>query len=96
MNQTKGLKRNTIDKYYTKENVVELCINQINKDDFIIEPSAGNGSFMAGIKSLTHHFHFYDIEPNNIEIIKQDYLHNIMYYLQIPIQIIYILYLFYV
>ncbi len=78
--QTKGLNRNTIDKYYTKDTVVELCLNwvkqhiQINTDDLIIEPSAGNGSFIRGIKSLTNHFMFYDVEPENDEIIKQDYL----------------------
>jgi predicted RNA methylase len=80
MKQTKGLKRNTIDKYYTKDCVVELCLNlvkkyiQINTDDLIIEPSAGNGSFITGIKSLTSHYNFYDLEPENDEIIKQDYL----------------------
>jgi predicted RNA methylase len=78
--QTKGLHRNTIDKYYTKDIVVELCVNlikkniQINTDDLIIEPSAGNGSFISGIKSLTRNFKFYDLEPENDEIIKQDYL----------------------
>ena len=78
--QTKGLNRNTIDKYYTKDIVVELCLNlvkkhiQINADDLIIEPSAGNGSFITGIKALTSNFKFYDLEPENAEIIKQDYL----------------------
>jgi predicted RNA methylase len=77
--QAKGLKRNTIDKYYTKDTVVDLCLNivkhsiQINADDVIIEPSAGNGSFIAGIKSLTSNYKFYDLEPENGEIIKQDY-----------------------
>lgn len=78
--QMKGLNRNTIDKYYTKDIVVELCLNlvtkyiQINADDLIVEPSAGNGSFISGIKSLTSNFRFYDLEPDNDEIIKQDYL----------------------
>jgi hypothetical protein len=78
--QTKGLNRNTIDKYYTKDNVVELCLNhvkqyiQINSDDLILEPSAGNGSFITGIKSLTRNFKFYDLEPENDEIIEQNYL----------------------
>jgi len=78
--QTKGLNRNTIDKYYTKDIVVELCLNlvkkhiQLNADDLILEPSAGNGSFITGIKSLTNNFKFYDLEPDNDEIIKQDYL----------------------
>lgn len=78
--QTKGLNRNTIDKYYTKDIVVELCLNlvtkyiQVNTDDLIVEPSAGNGSFITGIKSLSSNFRFYDLEPENNEIIKQDYL----------------------
>lgn len=78
--QTKGLNRNTIDKYYTKNSIVELCLNlvskyiQINHTDLIIEPSAGNGSFITGIKSITNNFKFYDIEPDNNEVIKQDYL----------------------
>jgi predicted RNA methylase len=80
--QTKGLKRNTIDKFYTKNNIVDLCINYvkqyliINTNDLIIEPSAGNGAFIKGIKSLTTNFKFYDIEPypNEDQILKQDYL----------------------
>jgi predicted RNA methylase len=78
--QTKGLKRNTIDKYYTKNVVVDFCLNHFKKnieikpDDLVIEPSAGNGSFIKGIKSITSNFKFYDLEPDNEEIIKQDYL----------------------
>lgn len=78
--QTKGLNRNTIDKYYTKDTIVDLCLDlvkknlQINPDDLIIEPSAGNGSFIPGIKSIINNFKFYDLEPDNDEIIKQDYL----------------------
>jgi len=78
--QKKGLNRNTIDKYYTKDTVVESCLNfvkqtiQIDIDDLIIEPSAGNGGFILGIKSLSNNFIFYDLEPDNNEIIKQDYL----------------------
>lgn len=79
--QTKGLNRNTIDKYYTKKTVVDFCIENVKKyieinniQDLIIEPSAGNGSFIAGIKSLSQNFIFYDLEPENDEIIQQDYL----------------------
>jgi predicted RNA methylase len=78
--QKKGLNRNTIDKYYTKDTIVDVCINfikkymELNINDLIIEPSAGNGSFIKGIKSLTNNFIFFDIEPDNEEIIKQDYL----------------------
>lgn len=78
--QNKGLKRNTIDKYYTKDSVVELCINHvkenivINENDLIIEPSAGNGSFIKSIKALSNNYIFCDLEPENEEIIEQDYL----------------------
>jgi predicted RNA methylase len=78
--QKKGLNRNTIDKYYTKDAVVDLCLNYVKKhikiysEDLIIEPSAGNGSFIKGIKLITNNFKFYDLEPDNDEIIKQDYL----------------------
>ena len=79
-NCKKGLNRNTIDKYYTKLTVVELCLNlvkthiQINKEDLVIEPSAGNGSFLTGIKSLSNNALFYDLEPENEQIMKQDYV----------------------
>ena len=81
MKQTKGLNRNIIDKYYTKDNIVELCLNHVRvlitidfNNDYIIEPSAGNGSFISGIKTLTSKFLFYDLQPENAEIKKQDYL----------------------
>jgi predicted RNA methylase len=78
--QEKGLKRNTIDKYYTKSNVVNQCIELIKKyinitnDDLIIEPSAGNGSFIEKIKTLSNNYKFYDLEPEHTEILKQDFL----------------------
>jgi predicted RNA methylase len=78
--QKKGLNRNTIDKYYTKDAVVNVCLNfvkkyiKIGKNDLIVEPSAGNGSFVDGIKLLTNNYEFYDLEPDNDEITKQDYL----------------------
>lgn len=78
--QKKGLKRNTIDKYYTKNIIVEQCIEtikkyiKINKDDLIIEPSAGNGAFIEPIKSISKNYIFYDLEPENEQIIKQDFL----------------------
>jgi predicted RNA methylase len=80
MEQKKGLKRNTIDKYYTKSTVVDQCIERIKehinieKNDMIIEPSAGNGSFIPKIKTLSDNYIFYDLEPENDEIIKLDFL----------------------
>ena len=78
--QTTGLTRNTIDKYYTKPEISELCVQHIQTcisiqpSDLIIEPSAGNGAFIPSIKQLSSHHLFYDLEPEHADIIKQDYL----------------------
>jgi hypothetical protein len=76
-----GLQRNTIDKYYTKPSIVDLCINYIKEhiqisyqNDLVIEPSAGNGAFIEGIKTLSENHIFYDLEPDGVGILKQDYL----------------------
>lgn len=78
--QKTGLKRNTIDKYYTKDSVVNECVKQIKQhidissNDLIIEPSAGNGAFIGQIKTLSNNWLFYDLEPENPQIAKQDFL----------------------
>lgn len=46
--QKKGLKRNRMNKFYTKDEIIKYCFNIllgklfINKNDFIIEPNMGN------------------------------------------------------
>lgn len=78
--QENGLKRDTIDKFYTKNDIVEDCkniiINQIKikQNDLIIEPSAGNGAFIKIIKELSKNYKFYDLQPENSQIEKQDFL----------------------
>lgn len=78
--QNTGKNRNNIDKYYTKKEIVDKCIEhiknniKIEKNDLIIEPSAGNGAFIENIKDLTNYYIFYDILPENDQIVKQDYL----------------------
>jgi hypothetical protein len=78
--QNTGLKRDTTDKYYTKNEVVINCKDaiikyvNIKKNDIIIEPSAGNGSFIDMIKGMTNNYYFYDIMPENDKITKQDFL----------------------
>jgi hypothetical protein len=76
-----GLKRDSIDKYYTKQSIVDLCIDYISahlhidiENDLIIEPSAGSGVFIPGIASLSSKFLFFDLKPENEQIIQQDYL----------------------
>ena len=78
--QTTGLKRNTTDKYYTAPTTVQFCLKKMKEHiniqihDLCIEPSAGNGAFIQGIKSLGCLYTFYDLEPEHNEIIKQNYL----------------------
>ncbi len=75
-----GLTRDTTDKFYTSDETVKICIESIkrnlviDKDDLIIEPSAGNGSFLSSIKSLCNNYKFYDLFPEHSEIVTQDYL----------------------
>ena len=79
--QEKGLSRNTIDKYYTIQSIVShvvemakthLNINKLN--DLIIEPSAGNGSFLQSLKNICNNCIFLDILPEHPDIKNQDYL----------------------
>ena len=76
----KGLRRDLIDKFYTKPSVANDCIELvvktigISKDDIVIEPSAGNGSFIKGIQNLNCKNYFYDLKPEHLQITQQDYL----------------------
>lgn len=66
-----GLKRNLFDKYYTEHKTVSLCLDLVKqhigidkKEDLIVEPSAGNGAFIDGIKSLCDNTLFIDLIQN--------------------------------
>lgn len=78
--QTTGLRRNTLDKYYTKPAIADHCISlvrthvTIDPADLIVEPSAGNGAFIQQIKTLSANHIFYDLEPDHAEIRQQDFL----------------------
>ena len=56
--QTTGLKRNPIDKFYTKPDVVDHCLAlfkqkfHVKNTELIIEQSAGNGAFINGIRTI--------------------------------------------
>lgn len=68
---TKSLgRKNQFDKFYTKASTIQECIKLLNLNEFdcIIEPSAGNGSFLQFLP----HFFAYDIEPEGNNIIKAD------------------------
>lgn len=78
--QTKGLQRNTIDKFYTKKSTVKICMNlitqflNISREDLVIEPSAGNGAFISSLKKISDNFLFIDISPEHEEIRQEDFL----------------------
>lgn len=79
--QTTGLTRDPIDKYYTKPTVAQECVTIMKKHvspkklcDVIVEPSAGNGVFFNLLKPLKCTIRMYDIIPEHPQIIKQDYL----------------------
>ena len=71
-----------MDKYYTPKDIAKHCIDRtyeiLGKENIteIIEPSAGNGSFSLQIPNCIA----YDIEPEDSEIIKQDFLELDMKY----------------
>ena len=52
---------------------MQTCKHLDNSNDLIIEPSAGNGSFIDAIKTLCDNYLFLDIQPENDEVIEMDY-----------------------
>jgi hypothetical protein len=81
MLQQSGLKRNTIDKFYTKEIVVRECCEIIQENitidrlkDLIIEPSAGSGAFLQELQKMCSNTLFTDIEPDSPLVVKSDFL----------------------
>jgi hypothetical protein len=69
------------DKYYTKPEISLICCKYINDNikiepaDLIIEPSAGNGSFINPINNIFKCDKLYfDIEPEHENIKQQDFL----------------------
>ena len=70
---------NKYDKYYTTKDVVKICIKlfrkfiKVNKNDLVIEPSAGNGAFIKLLNNYKNKL-FFDIKPEHSDIIKQNFL----------------------
>ena len=67
-----------MDKFYTKPEIVDICLDKIDKFydwrewDMIIEPSAGNGNFYLRIPS--NNKIGLDIAPEHESIIQMDFL----------------------
>jgi len=66
-------KKHENDKFYTKKNVVKKLISNLKLGvyDIIIEPSAGDGSFIDYIED--YNYIAIDIQPENNRIIKMDW-----------------------
>ena len=91
--QQTGLKRNTIEKFYTKSEVTKRLsdiyksIIKIDKDDLIIEPSAGTGNWCS--QFMDYNLLSYDIEPAGPNIIQQNFLNlNLTLGFHLPIHFI--------
>eukprot|EP00966_Prymnesium_polylepis_P193055 4474311-Prymnesium_polylepis.1 len=67
---------NLLDQFYTAPHEVEKCMVswyetvEVNKNDVVIEPSAGAGAFSSQIEDCIA----YDLEPRADAILKQDFL----------------------
>jgi len=76
----KVCKTNKWDKFYTKPEIASYCVTlfkkyfNLTKNDLIIEPSAGNGSFLKSLNKINCRKYYSDIVPENNQIIKQDFL----------------------
>jgi hypothetical protein len=76
--ETKKVRDIGLDKFYTKKDISNKCIGEVDKQikinnfDLVIEPSAGNGSFYDQI--IHNNKLGIDISPDNNQIIKKDFL----------------------
>jgi hypothetical protein len=84
MIQQTGKKRNTIDKFYTNPNIVNKYIQKfipfIEKNDLIIEPSAGSGVWTTPL----HEYNLlaFDIQPEGEGIQEKNFLDLNLYSFQ--------------
>jgi predicted RNA methylase len=81
MSNNTGRKRDNNEQYYTKENVARKLVQTIcqfydlKTYDFVVEPSAGTGSFLKPLEELkVSNLLSYDIDPKYPNVVKQDFL----------------------
>lgn len=68
------LPKDSLDKYYTRSTAVKKCLSNLpnlNRYDYVVEPSAGSGAFYYAIKHKNKIG--MDIEPEAKDIITQDW-----------------------
>jgi len=68
-------KKDKLDRFYTKDTVAQSCVDKVKYllEEFktIVEPSAGDGSFLRALKD--YNVVGYDIAPEDSGIIKSDW-----------------------
>ena len=69
------------DQFYTPEILSTFCLNLYSKvvtvsksDDIIIEPAAGSGAFIPGIKALCNNTVLIDVDPKHSSVDEADFL----------------------
>lgn len=78
MKSVQNVREEGLDKFYTNDNIVDICLETLftyrdsSEYDLIIEPSAGNGKFL--LKLPTDRRIGLDISPEHHEIMKHDFL----------------------
>jgi predicted RNA methylase len=78
--QEQGLLRNTIDKFYTNSDVVDMCIDNFvdlikpKQSDIIFEPSAGGGAFSNVLRKMFKNVIAIDIQPDHKTVKQEDFL----------------------
>lgn len=74
---TEAVREAGLDKFYTVPSIAEKCLSQIGSRydwatwGLVVEPSAGNGSFLTRIPT-THKIGI-DISPDHTDIVQQDF-----------------------
>ena len=69
-----------LDKFYTKPEIATCCVShfrnhiKVTKNDLIIEPSAGNGSFLLSLNKINCKKCYLDVIPENEQILQQNFL----------------------
>lgn len=73
-------KNETLDKFYTNPEVSKYCVDVftsnilIQKRDLVVEPSAGNGSFIKALEKINCNKIFLDIAPEKKQIRQVNFL----------------------
>lgn len=82
--RNKVYKTKRLDKFYTKPQIANYCVTlfkkyfKITQNDLIIEPSAGNGSFLESLDLIDCKKCYLDIAPESNQILEQDFLKYIV------------------